>query len=132
MHSEGDNMRYKPKNEKEIMCPLEYGLDIFGGKWKSRIICVLSANDTMRYNEIKKELSNITDGVLAEMLKELVADGIVNREQYLEVPTRVEYNLTEKGNSVLTILQNICQWSRDNTEENLGKKLPPCKTCNQL
>lgn len=49
-------MKYEPKLEKEIMCPIEYGLDIFGGKWKSRIICVLSAAEVMRYNEIRKEL----------------------------------------------------------------------------
>lgn len=54
-------MKYQPKTEKEFMCPVEYGLDIFGGKWKSRIICVLSSTDVMRYNEIRKELVNITD-----------------------------------------------------------------------
>lgn len=53
-------MQYTPKLEKELMCPIEYGLAIFGGKWKSRILCVLSAQDVMRYNEIRKELGNIT------------------------------------------------------------------------
>lgn len=48
---------------KDTMCPIEYGLDIFGGKWKSRIICVLSFKESMRYNEIKKYLGNITDAV---------------------------------------------------------------------
>ena len=65
-------MKYEPKIEKEIMCPIEYGLDIFGGKWKSRIICVLSSQDAMRYSEVRKELNNITDAVLAAMLKELM------------------------------------------------------------
>ena len=65
-------MKYELKRGKEIMCPLEYGIDIFGGKWKSRIICVLSTKEVMRYNEIRKELGNITDGVLAAMLKERV------------------------------------------------------------
>lgn len=125
-------MKYEPKLEKEIMCPLEYGLDIFGGKWKSRIICVLSANNVMRYNEIKKELDNITDAVLAAMLKELIADEIINRKQYNEIPPRVEYALTENGKSVLPILQSICQWSRKHTKGDLNKKLPPCRTCDQL
>lgn len=125
-------MKYEPKTEKEIMCPLEYGLDIFGGKWKSRIICVLSANSTLRYNEIKKELGNITDAVLASMLKELVTDELISREQYNEIPPRVEYSLTEKGKSVLPILKSICLWSRQRTKDELDKKLPPCKTCDQL
>ncbi|MBE6831511.1 winged helix-turn-helix transcriptional regulator [Caproiciproducens sp. R1] len=125
-------MKYELKLEKEIMCPVEYGLDIFGGKWKSRILCVLSANDVLRYNEIKKELGNITDAVLAATLKELIADELIDRTQYNEIPPKVEYSLTLKGKSVLPILQSICQWSRSHTLEALGKKLPPCRTCKQL
>lgn len=122
-------MKYEPKTEKEILCPLEYGLDIFGGKWKSRIICVLSAKDIMRYNEIRKELGNITDAVLAAMLKELIANRLISRTQYNEIPPKVEYALTEKGKSVLPILQSICIWSRQQTKDESYKKLPPCKTC---
>jgi len=125
-------MRYKPKIEKEIMCPIEYGLDMFGGKWKSRIICVLSSVEVMRYGEIRKELSNITDAVLASMLKELIADELISRKQYNEIPPKVEYALTEKGKSILPILQKICRWSRLQTKDGLDKKLPPCKTCEQL
>ncbi len=125
-------MKYERKLEKEIMCPIEYGLDIFGGKWKSRIICVLSSQDVMRYNEIRKELSNITDAVLASMLKELIADELINRTQYNEIPPKVEYSLTQKGISVLPILQSICKWSRIHTSDSLDKKLPICRTCEQL
>lgn len=124
-------MRYEPKIEKELVCPLEYGLDIFGGKWKSRIICVLSANDVMRYGELRKELGNITDAVLASMLKELISNNMVTRIQYNEIPPKVEYSLTEQGRSVLPILQSICVWSRGHTTEELSRKLPPCRTCNQ-
>lgn len=125
-------MKYEPKIEKEIMCPIEYGLDIFGGKWKSRIICVISAFGVMRYSEIRKELTNITDAVLAAVLKEMIADGLINRKQYNEIPPRVEYALTEKGKSVLPILQSICYWSRQQTKDELDRKLPPCKTCDQI
>lgn len=124
-------MKYEPKIEKKFLCPLEYGLDIFGGKWKSRIICVLSAQSIMRYNEIRKELSNITDAVLASILKELTADELITRTQYNEIPPKVEYSLTEKGKSILPILQSICRWSRNQTKDELNKKLPPCKTCEQ-
>ena len=124
-------MKYEPKLEKEFMCPIEYGLNIFGGKWKSRIICVLSSAEVMRYNEIRKELGNITDAVLAAMLKELITDGLISRIQYNEIPPKVEYSLTQKGKSVLPILQSICQWSRTQTSDSLDKKLPPCRTCDQ-
>ncbi|AFM27798.1 winged helix-turn-helix transcriptional regulator [Desulfomonile tiedjei] len=125
-------MKYEPKLEKEIMCPIEHGIGIFGGKWKSRIICVLSVNNVMRYNEIKKDLRNITDAVLAAMLKELIADEMINRKQYNEIPPRVEYALTEIGRSVLPILQSICEWSRKHAKEDLDKKLPSCRSCDQL
>ncbi len=125
-------MKYEPKLEKEIMCPIEYGLDIFGGKWKSRILCVLASADVLRYSEIRKELSNITDAVLAAMLKEMIADGLISRTQYNEIPPKVEYALTEKGQSVLPILQSICHWSRLQTKDELERKLPLCRTCGQL
>ena len=63
---------YKKKLEDDIRCPLEYGLAIFGGKWKSRIICVLAAKETLRYSQIRKEMYNITDAVLAATLKEMI------------------------------------------------------------
>ena len=103
--------RYKKKLEDDIRCPLEYGLAIFGGKWKSRIICVLSANEKLRYSELRREMYNITDAVLAATLKDLIEDGIIDRKSYDEIPPRVEYMLTQKGKSVVPILQNICQWS---------------------
>ena len=100
---------YKKKLEDDIRCPLEYGLAIFGGKWKSRIICVLAAKETLRYSQIRKEMYNITDAVLSTTLKALIADDIVERKSYDEIPPRVEYSLTEKGKSVVLILQSICQ-----------------------
>ena len=57
-------VKYKKKLEEDIRCPLEYGLAIFGGKWKSRIICVLAVNEKLRYSQLRKEMYNITDAVL--------------------------------------------------------------------
>ena len=64
---------YQRKLEKDIRCPLEYGMEIFGGKWNSRIICVLATLGTLRYSELRKEMGNITDAVLAAALKGLIA-----------------------------------------------------------
>lgn len=123
---------YKPKLEKDIRCPLEYGLDIFGGKWKSRVICVLAAKKTLRYSALRKEMTNITDAVLAATLKELICDGIIERTQFNEIPPRVEYSLTEKGNSVVPILQNICKWSGAYHKEDSENTLLQCQKCDYL
>ena len=96
---------YKRKLEPDIRCPLEYGLEIFGGKWNSRIICVLAAKNVLRYSELRREMGNITDAVLASTLKSLIANGIVSRKSYDEIPPRVEYALSEKGKSVVPILR---------------------------
>lgn len=120
---------YKTKLEKDIRCPLEYGLDVFGGKWKSRIICVLADKEFLRYSMIRKEMCNITDAVLATTLKELIRDGIVNRKQYDEIPPRVEYSLTEKGKSVVPILQSICQWSGIYYKEPSENQMSQCQKC---
>lgn len=120
---------YQPKYEKDIRCPLEYGLDIFGGKWKSRVICVLSDKKVLRYSELRRELTNITDAVLASTLKELIFDNIVERKQYNEIPPRVEYQLTEKGASVVPILQTICKWSGAFHKKDTENTLLQCQRC---
>lgn len=120
---------YQKKIKEDIRCPLEYGLSVFGGKWKSRIICVLAAKKKLRYSEIRKEMCNITDAVLATTLKELIQDGIVNRKSFDEIPPRVEYTLTEKGESVVPILQNICSWSGIFFREENEHTLTQCQKC---
>lgn len=104
-------MKHQRKLEKDIRCPLEYGLDVFGGKWKSRIICVLAARNTLRYSELRDNLANISDAVLSSEVKDLIDKGMLARKSYDEIPPRVEYSLTEKGKSSVPILQSICVWS---------------------
>ncbi|MDF2675446.1 MAG: putative transcriptional regulator [Clostridiales bacterium] len=120
---------YKPKLEKEIRCPLEYGLDIFGGKWNSRIICVLAEKNILRYSEIRNEMADITDAVLAATLKNLISDNIIRREQYDEIPPKVEYSLTDKGKSVIPILQSICKWSGAYHKDESEHIMAQCQKC---
>lgn len=125
-------MTYRTREEREIRCPLEYGMNIFGGKWKPRIICILNHKGTMRYGDIRKELVNLTDTVLSGALKELVDDGMVTRVQYDEIPPKVEYSLSEKGRSVVPILQSICEWSSIVHRIDEDHVLTQCQTCDYL
>ena len=120
---------YQHKLDKDIRCPLEYGLEVFGGKWKSRVICVLAEKQVLRYSEIRREMANITDAVLASTLKELISDDIISRKSYDEIPPRVEYSLTDKGISVVPILKSICRWSGAYHKEDNENTLLQCQRC---
>ncbi len=120
---------YQKKLEEDIRCPLEYGLEVFGGKWNSRIICVLADLGTLRYSALRRELGNITDAVLATTLKELIANGIVERRSYNEIPPRVEYCLSERGRSVVPILQSICRWAGAFHRSSGEKIMGHCQKC---
>lgn len=90
--------------EEDICCFFEYGFDIFGGKWKFRIICVLVGKGILWYSVFWKEISNIMDVVLLFILKELIVDDIVKRKLFDEILFCVEYCFIEKGNFVIFIL----------------------------
>ena len=120
---------YQKKLDEDIRCPLEYGMEVFGGKWNSRVICVLSAKKVLRYSELRSELTDITDVVLASTLKDLMKNGLVEREQFNEIPPHVEYHLSERGKSVLPILRSICKWAGLFYKEESDKSLPQCKHC---
>lgn len=120
---------YQRKLDQDIRCPLEYGLEIFGGKWNSRIICVLAAKNVLRYSELRKEMGNITDTVLAATLKDLIGNEIVIRKSYDEVPSHVEYSLSDRGKSVVPILQSICKWSGIFYKEDDQNTMVHCQKC---
>ncbi|MEA5015979.1 MAG: helix-turn-helix domain-containing protein [Candidatus Limiplasma sp.] len=98
-------------NVEELLCPLRHMLDLFGGKWKLPILCILSSGAPTRYSAIKRKLGDITNVMLAQSLKELESAGIVHREQYNEVPPRVEYTLTEEGISAVPVLLKNAEWA---------------------
>ena len=83
----------------------------------------------MRYSEIRAEMVNITDAVLAASLKKLIADDMIKRVQYNEIPPRVEYSLTDKGKSVVPILQSICKWSGAYHREDNEHTMKQCQRC---
>ena len=100
----------KVQTKKDIRNPLEYILDLFSGKWKSRILSVLANADNLRYGEIKSRIDNITDAVLAASLKKLISSQMILRQSYDEIPPKVEYSLSEKGRSIIPIFEMISKW----------------------
>ena len=95
-------------------CGLKKVINIVGGKWKIMILCVIDNNEVVRYGEIRRTVHGITNTMLANSLKELEADGLVERKMYNEMPVRVEYNLTDKAKSLIPILLELKKWGEDN------------------
>ena len=93
-------------------CPLNRALGLIGGKWKMQILCALSNNGPTRYNRLKKTLDGVSNTVLANALRELEEDGLVLRREYLEVPVRVEYEITAPGRALVPILDRLGDWSK--------------------
>ncbi|MDP4128071.1 MAG: helix-turn-helix domain-containing protein [Bacillota bacterium] len=91
-------------------CPLTFALNLIGGKWRLPIIWALHKNGTMRYNELKRSIPGVTNMMLTQSLKELESYGITNRKQFMEVPPRVEYSLTDNGESLIPTLIALANW----------------------
>ena len=94
-------------------CVLQAAMDSIGGKWKLPVLCSLTANGTSRYNELLHNVQGISNTMLSQTLKELERDGLVLRKEYLEVPVRVEYALSEKSKKLQPILLELIQWQME-------------------
>lgn len=99
-------------NEKKITanCGMGYTLNLIGGRWKAGILWAIVEKGTLRFSEIRDQLSGITERMLAKQLDELEEDELVNRIVYPEVPPRVEYELTDLGQSMRPMLQQMSDW----------------------
>ncbi|SHN84607.1 transcriptional regulator, HxlR family [Paenibacillus sp. ov031] len=102
------------------MCPATYAFHVIGGKWNLPILAILSENETIRYNELKRRLHGITSTMLTNCLKELIDYGIVHRQQFNEVPPRVEYSLTPSGMKLVPLIESIVVWGQDNMMSSLN------------
>ncbi|WP_169086668.1 winged helix-turn-helix transcriptional regulator [Paenibacillus sp. PL91] len=100
-------MEARPKHTYNI--PAEATLDVIGGKWKTLILCHLSYGPK-RTSELKKAMPGITQKMLTQQLRELEDDEIILRTVYNQVPPKVVYELTEIGESLKAILDQLCEW----------------------
>ncbi|MDR2486205.1 MAG: helix-turn-helix transcriptional regulator [Treponema sp.] len=89
---------------------MEHAMRLIGGKWKVPILCALHQDGATRYNELKRKIRGITNTMLASSLKELEEAGLIKREQFMEMPVRVEYSLTNNCRDLLPILNQLAQW----------------------
>ena len=90
-------------------CPVEATLDLIDGKWKAVILYHLLGG-AVRFNELGRRLSRITQRMLTRQLRELEAAGLIHREVYAEVPPRVEYSLTALGRSLEPVIHSLWTW----------------------
>lgn len=104
------------RKQNEYMCPLEVTMEIIGGKYKGVIIGHL-IDKTLRYNELQKLISHATPKMLIQQLKELEADGIINRKLYPVVPPKTEYSLTERGKSLIPSIIELNKWGLNYLKE---------------
>ena len=106
---------------KEINdCPITTTLGYIGGRWKTIILYILG-NRTLRFGEISARIPAISRKVLTEQLKELVNDGILHREKFKETPPRVEYSVTEFGESLKNVLAEMEKWGFEIKKSSLKK-----------
>ena len=109
------------------ICPVRNVVARFGNKWALLVILVLSENESIRYNELRRKIPDISSRVLSGTLRTLEADGLVDRRLYQEVPPRVEYSLTDTGRSLVPIIIKLTEWAQNNMKtiiEHRNKKSP--------
>ncbi|WP_111446882.1 winged helix-turn-helix transcriptional regulator [Breznakibacter xylanolyticus] len=100
-------LNYKTK------CPVTATLQLIGGRWKTIILYTLT-HGTKRFGEIAVRIPEISRKVLTEQLKELESDGLIVREQFKEIPPRVEYSLTDLGKSLSPVIGELEKWGIEN------------------
>lgn len=92
-------------------CPIRNIISRFAGKWSILILCILSENESTRFNSIGRAIPDISPKVLSSTLKILEEDKLINRKIFAEIPPRVEYSLTTKGHSLMPILYQLISWA---------------------
>ncbi len=109
-------MRTKTMDEY-MNCPFHLAMSMLEGKWKFAILYVLSARGTLRFKELERAIPEISTRMLTKDLKHLEQKGIVKRQAYATVPPKVEYSLTDIGQSIAPVMASITRWGEAYIEE---------------
>lgn len=91
-----------------------YTMSLIQGKYKMFILYTLACFEVVRFNEMQKYIKTITFKTLSSTLKQLEADGLIIRTEYPQIPPKVEYRLSERGKSLIPILEQMCDWGEAN------------------
>nr|WP_317357494.1 helix-turn-helix domain-containing protein [uncultured Tyzzerella sp.] len=110
----------------KVTCEIEVTLKMIGGKYKPIILYYLIEHKTKRFNEILSFLNTVSQRTLTNQLRELEADGLINRKIYPQVPPKVEYSITKKGKTLLPILELMCEWGEKNIDDRFELIMPQC------
>jgi len=114
---------------REVVCEIEVTLDMISGKWKPLIMYYLGHDGTKRFGEINSYINQISHKSLTSQLKELEKDGLIERVVYPEVPPKVEYSLSIKGQTLIPILEAMCEWGEKNMDDRYTLINPLCDDC---
>ena len=90
-----------------------YTLSLIAGKYKPIVLYCLMEYEPVRFNEMRRYVGSAADKTLSQTLKELEHDGLIHREMYPEIPPKVEYTLTERGHSLVQVLDQLCVWGEE-------------------
>lgn len=91
-----------------------YTMSLIDGKYRMAVLYALANYGTVRFNELVRYLDGISYRTLSNVLKQLESDGLVHREEYPQIPPKVEYSLTGRGESLMPILDALCEWGSEN------------------
>ena len=98
-------------------CPIRNVLSRVGDKWSMLVLFTLENNNSQRFKELQHNIPDISQKMLTATLKTLEGDGLILREAFPEIPPRVEYSLTQKGQSLLPLINNLISWASENMED---------------
>ena len=102
-------------------CPIEYTVKLIGHKWKVLILRNLLNKDTQRFSDLSKGIEGISQKMLTQQLRQMEADGLISRKIYPEVPPKVEYSLTEIGQTLRPILDEMNKWGIEHMRKSYKK-----------
>lgn len=104
-------MTSKNQSNALCLCPLDGVIDIIGKKWGLLIVNEVGNHQKLRFNELMMELKGISPSTLASMLKELEKENLIKKESFKEIPPRVEYSLTKRGNELRVAILPLIKWA---------------------
>jgi len=98
-------------------CPIRNVISRFGDKWSMLVLFILHKYGVLRFKDLRRNIPDVSQKMLAETLKRLEADGLVIRKAYPEIPPKVEYNLTARADTLIPLLSSLFHWAIDNMED---------------